>query len=64
MSFTDLAPMPVPRDYHSTALLLPDGSVSVGGGGGCAALFSAAGVEITVDDPTADHLDYNIYQPS
>ena len=63
MTFTDLAPMPVPRDYHSTALLLPDGSVYVGGGGGCsgcASQFSAAGLQIdpNFEDPTADHLDY------
>jgi galactose oxidase len=33
--FTQLAPMQTPRNYHSTALLLPDGRVFVGGGGDC-----------------------------
>ena len=34
-SFTKLAPMTVPRNYHSVALLLPDGTVFSGGGGLC-----------------------------
>lgn len=33
--FTALAPMAVPRDYHSVAILLPDGRVFSGGGGLC-----------------------------
>ncbi|HUN90601.1 MAG TPA: RICIN domain-containing protein [Burkholderiaceae bacterium] len=33
--FNLLAPMQVPRTYHSTALLLPDARVFVGGGGLC-----------------------------
>ena len=33
--FTKLAPMAVPRTYHSTAMLLPDGRIFVGGGGLC-----------------------------
>jgi galactose oxidase len=33
--FTTLAPMAVPRTYHSLALLLPDARVFVGGGGLC-----------------------------
>jgi galactose oxidase len=35
--FTALAPMAVPRTYHSFALLLPDARVFVGGGGLCGA---------------------------
>ena len=34
-TFTKLAPMQTPRVYHSTALLLPDARVFVGGGGLC-----------------------------
>lgn len=33
--FTQLAPMAIPRTYHSTALLMPDASVMNGGGGLC-----------------------------
>lgn len=33
--FSLLNPMQTPRTYHSTALLLPDGRVFVGGGGQC-----------------------------
>jgi hypothetical protein len=35
--FSLLNPMQTPRTYHSTALLLPDGTVFVGGGGQCGA---------------------------
>jgi galactose oxidase len=34
-TFAVLPPMQTPRNYHSTALLLPDGRVFVGGGGQC-----------------------------
>jgi galactose oxidase len=34
-TFAPLAPMAVPRTYHSVALLLPDGRVFSGGGGLC-----------------------------
>ena len=34
-TFTVLPPMQTPRTYHSTALLLPDGRIFVGGGGQC-----------------------------
>jgi hypothetical protein len=33
--FSLLAPMQIPRTYHSTAILLPDARVFVGGGGQC-----------------------------
>ncbi|MDF2048835.1 galactose oxidase-like domain-containing protein, partial [Arthrobacter sp. Cr_A7] len=45
-----LAPMAVPRTYHSVALLLPDGRVFVGGGGLCGAC-------------TTNHLDGEIFTP-
>jgi galactose oxidase len=34
-AFSLLNPMQTPRTYHSTAILLPDGTVFVGGGGQC-----------------------------
>ncbi len=34
-TFTELAPMAIPRTYHSFAVLLPDARVLVGGGGLC-----------------------------
>ena len=37
LKFTKLAPMTVPRNYHSVALLLPDGTIFSGGGGLCGA---------------------------
>jgi galactose oxidase len=39
-TFTQLAPSPTPRTYHSVALLLPDGRVFVGGGGLCVDTFT------------------------
>ncbi|KAL6720024.1 hypothetical protein ACLMJK_001945 [Lecanora helva] len=34
-TFTQLAPMAIPRTYHSTAVLMPDATVFSGGGGLC-----------------------------
>ncbi|CAH0304635.1 Sialidase [Arthrobacter sp. Bi26] len=48
--WTTLAPMAVPRTYHSVALLLPDGRVFVGGGGLCGSC-------------TINHLDGEIFTP-
>lgn len=45
-----VANLAVPRNYHSVALLLPDGRVWTGGGGLC--------------DCTADHPDAQIYSPA
>ena len=45
----EVAPMSVPRNYHSVALMLPDGRVYAGGGG----LHGGA----------ADHQDSQIYTP-
>ncbi|RIH90408.1 hypothetical protein Mterra_00476 [Calidithermus terrae] len=41
----------VPRNYHSTALLLPDGTVWTAGGGGCG------------EDCGVNHPNYEIYYP-
>jgi len=50
-TFTKLSPMQTPRTYHSTAILLPDGRVFVGGGGQCG-------------DPCAEnHLNAEIFTP-
>lgn len=48
--WTVLAPMAIPRTYHSVALLLPDGRVFVGGGGLCG-------------NCTTNHLDGEIFTP-
>ena len=48
--WTTLAPMAIPRTYHSVALLLPDGRVFVGGGGLCG-------------NCTTNHLDGEIFTP-
>lgn len=50
-AFTELAPMAVPRVYHSEAVLLPDGRVFTGGGGLCAT---------TCD---VDHPDGQVFTP-
>lgn len=49
-SFTRLAPMAVPRVYHSVALLLPDGRVLSAGGGLCGTC-------------TTNHPDFQILTP-
>ncbi|WP_456505127.1 discoidin domain-containing protein [Arthrobacter sp. UYCu723] len=48
--WTTLAPMAIPRTYHSVGLLLPDGKVFVGGGGLC-------------NTCTTNHLDGEIFTP-
>ncbi|MFC0844633.1 discoidin domain-containing protein [Streptomyces noboritoensis] len=48
--FTPLATMAVPRNYHSTANLLPDGRIFSGGGGLCG-------------DCATNHLDGAIFTP-
>ncbi|KAL8937677.1 MAG: hypothetical protein Q9216_004311, partial [Gyalolechia sp. 2 TL-2023] len=50
-TFTVMAPMTVPRNYHSVAILLPDATVFAAGGGLC-------GVGCT-----ANHYDAQIFKP-
>ena len=50
-TFTLLAPLSVPRTYHSIALLLPDATVLTAGGGLCGAC-------------AANHYDGQIYSPA
>ncbi len=49
-TFRQAAPMQVPRNYHSIALLLPDGRVMAGGGGLCGGCDT-------------NHADVQIYSP-
>lgn len=48
--FTQLAPMAIPRTYHSVALLLFDGTVMNGGGGLCG-------------NCATNHFDFQIFRP-
>ncbi|KAL8921020.1 MAG: hypothetical protein Q9208_005911 [Pyrenodesmia sp. 3 TL-2023] len=50
-SFTVMAPMSIPRNYHSVAILMADGTVFSGGGGLC---------EVGC---TANHYDAQIFRP-
>lgn len=49
-TFTQVAPMQIPRTYHSTAVLLPDATVISAGGGLCG-------------DCATNHYDGQIYRP-
>src|SRR5689334_4830645 len=49
-AFTPMAPMATPRNYHSFALLLPDGRVLAGGGQLC-------------NNGCTEHPNYEIYTP-
>lgn len=49
-TFSSMAGMTVPRNYHSVALLLPDGTVFSGGGGLCGAC-------------TTNHFNAQIWRP-
>lgn len=56
-TFRQLAPMKTPRNYHSTALLLPDGRVFAGGGGLCHALSNRC------PEIGSNHADAELYSP-
>jgi len=60
-TFVPLARMPVPRNYHSFALLLPDATVLVGGGGLCWERCLVEGM--TQWKPENDHLDVQVFRP-
>ena len=49
-TFTPMAPLSVPRNYHSTAILMPDGTVMNGGGGLCGSCAT-------------NHFDAQIFNP-
>ena len=49
-TFTTMAPLSIPRNYHSTALLMPDGTVVNGGGGLCG-------------NCATNHFDAQVYSP-
>ena len=57
MTFRQLAPMKVPRNYHSTSLLLPDGRVFTGGGGLCHDIAN------TCPGINSNHPDGEIFSP-
>lgn len=59
-TYTLLAPAAVPRNYHSTSILLADGRVFSGGGGLC--WDSGAGESVSCAD-TADHPNGQIFTP-
>ncbi|KAI0123630.1 hypothetical protein BJ170DRAFT_712674 [Xylariales sp. AK1849] len=52
--FVKAAESPTPRNYHSTAILLPDATVLTGGGGLC---WRNCG------DSSVNHLDVQVYYP-
>lgn len=54
-AWTTLAPAKIERNYHSVSVLLPDGTVFVGGGGMC---YGQKGCDLA-----KDHLDGEIFSP-
>ncbi|KAK2008599.1 kelch domain-containing protein [Colletotrichum eremochloae] len=56
-----MAPMAVPRNYHSVTILLPDATVFTGGGGLC--YIQTIGASSAGCDKTVDHADGQIFEP-
>ncbi|KXH63527.1 hypothetical protein CNYM01_14033 [Colletotrichum nymphaeae SA-01] len=59
-AWTPMAAAVVPRNYHSVSILLPDGTVFVGGGGMCPA---AQGSDLSWCDRAKDHFDGEVFSP-
>ena len=53
----------MPRNYHSTALLLPNGTVYNGGGGLCGGCVCNDGVNTNGGCLTPNHQDMQIFTP-
>ncbi|KAK6582383.1 hypothetical protein PZA11_004791 [Diplocarpon coronariae] len=60
-TWTTLAPAAVPRNYHSTSLLLPDATVWSGGGGMCYEVIYPGSTSSC--DKSVDHSDGQIFSP-
>jgi galactose oxidase len=60
-TWKQLAPMAVPRNYHSISILLPDATVFTGGGGLC--YVGKIGASSANCDKSVDHADGQIYSP-
>ncbi|KAH6672737.1 hypothetical protein F5X68DRAFT_175013 [Plectosphaerella plurivora] len=59
-AWTQMAAAQVPRNYHSVGILLPDGTVFVGGGGMCPA---APDSDLSWCDLAKDHFDGEVFSP-
>ncbi|WYZ45363.1 hypothetical protein EsH8_VIII_000679 [Colletotrichum jinshuiense] len=59
--WTQMAPMAVPRNYHSVSILFPDATVFTGGGGLC--YVQTIGGSSDNCDKTVDHADGEIFYP-
>ncbi|KAL8282290.1 hypothetical protein RB600_005642 [Gaeumannomyces tritici] len=60
-TWSQMAPMAVPRNYHSVSILLPDATVFVGGGGLC--YVNKIKGSSARCDKTVDHADGEIFEP-
>lgn len=60
-TWSQMAPMAVPRNYHSVSILLPDATVLVGGGGLCY-VGQIKGSSARCDK-SVDHADGQIFEP-